>query len=145
MYSWTTDALVRAAVGEPPPATAPVAQGIEYTQKLQAVRGFLHWVYFELRTLGITAEERALNFAGTNAFQIQSIFESAIQDAMELDSIDIERSQICRPDSDCWDVKVSFFYPKREVQSVRKAYRFTVDVSDVVPVMVGPVRSWFTR
>jgi len=26
-----------------------------------------------------------------------------------------------------------------------KVYRFTVDVSDVVPVTVGPVRSWFVR
>jgi cyanobactin maturation PatA/PatG family protease len=145
MYSWTTDALVRAAVGEPLPATVPAAEQTEYTQKLQAVRGFLDRVYYELRTLGLTAEDRALNFAGTNAFQIQSIFASAIQDAMELDSIGIERSQICRLDSDCWDVKVFFFYPKREAQSVRKVYRFTVDVSDVVPVMVGPVRSWFTR
>jgi hypothetical protein len=28
---------------------------------------------------------------------------------------------------------------------VRRAYRFTVDVSDVVPVMVGPVRAWYVR
>jgi hypothetical protein len=31
------------------------------------------------------------------------------------------------------------------VQTVRKVYRFTVDVSDTVPVTVGPLRSWFTR
>jgi hypothetical protein len=31
------------------------------------------------------------------------------------------------------------------VQTVRKVYRFTVDVSDVVPVTVGPMRSWFVR
>ena len=28
---------------------------------------------------------------------------------------------------------------------MRKVYRFTVDASDVVPVTVGPVRSWFVR
>ncbi len=64
---------------------------------------------------------------------------------MELDSIDVERSQLCRPDSDCWDVKLTFFYPERPVQTLRKVYRFTVDVSDVVPVMVSPVRSWSVR
>ena len=34
---------------------------------------------------------------------------------------------------------------ERQVQTVRKVFRFTVDVSDVVPVTVGTVRSWFTR
>ncbi len=33
----------------------------------------------------------------------------------------------------------------RHVQTVRKVYRFTVDVSDVVPVTVGTMRSWFVR
>jgi hypothetical protein len=31
------------------------------------------------------------------------------------------------------------------VQTVRKVFRFTIDVSDVVPVAVGPMRSWFVR
>jgi hypothetical protein len=52
---------------------------------------------------------------------------------------------VARPGSDCWDVEVYFFYPERQVQTVRKAYRFTVDVSDNVPVTVGTLRSWFTR
>ncbi len=64
---------------------------------------------------------------------------------MDLDSIAVERSSICRPESDCWHVKLFFFFPDRQVQTVRKVYRFTVDVSDVVPVTVGPVRSWFVR
>jgi PatG C-terminal len=64
---------------------------------------------------------------------------------MDLESIEVEHSPVCRPDSDCWDVKLHFFFPARQVQTVRKVYRFTVDVSDVVPVTVGPVRSWFVR
>jgi hypothetical protein len=64
---------------------------------------------------------------------------------MELDAIEVERSPICRLDSDCWDVKIHFFYPERQVQTVRKVYRFTVDVSDLVPVTVGPMRSWYVR
>jgi hypothetical protein len=42
-------------------------------------------------------------------------------------------------------VELYFFFPERQVQTVRKVYRFTVDVSDVVPVTVGAMRSWFTR
>jgi cyanobactin maturation PatA/PatG family protease len=147
MFSWTTDALVQAVVGAAPQADAPDAQLqlAAHVEKVNAIRGFLDRVYHELRTLGVTAEERAINYAATNAFQIQTVYESAIKESMELDSIDVERSLICRPDSDCWDVKIYFFYPQRQVQTVRKVYRFTVDVSDVVPVTVGPVRSWFVR
>ncbi len=53
---------------------------------------------------------------------------------MELDSVNVVPSPICRPGSDCWDVEVYFFYPERQVQTVRRVYRFTVDVSDTVPV-----------
>ena len=43
---------------------------------------------------------------------------------------------VCRPDSTVG---------REATASGRKVYRFTVDVSDVVPVTVGPVRSWFVR
>jgi hypothetical protein len=86
-----------------------------------------------------------MNFVATNAHEAGEIFESTIKDKMELDSINVTRSPICRPESDCWDVELYFFYPERQVQTVRKVYRCTVDVSDVVPVTVGPTRSWFTR
>jgi hypothetical protein len=42
-------------------------------------------------------------------------------------------------------VLLVFFFPERQIQTVRKVYRFTVDVADVVPVTVGPMRSWFIR
>jgi len=145
MYSWTTGALVQAVVGKPPAASAPAEHRAAHDRKAQGVRGFLQKVYHELRNLGLTAEERAINHAATNAYQIEQIFEPALKESMELDAIDVERSPICRPDSDCWDVKIHFFYPERQVQTVRKVFRFTVDVSDVVPVTVGPMRSWFVR
>ncbi|MCP4549327.1 MAG: peptidase S8, partial [bacterium] len=59
-----------------------------------------------------------------------------------LDQIDVERSPICRPESDCWDVKLTFFNPTKRIEQARVVYRFTIDVSDVVPVTVGPVRHW---
>jgi hypothetical protein len=40
-------------------------------------------------------------------------------------------------------VREPFFHPERQVQTVRKVFRFTADVNDVVPVTVGPMRSWF--
>jgi hypothetical protein len=47
--------------------------------------------------------------------------------------------------SEGWDMLVYFFYPHRPEQHVRNVYRYTVDVSDVIPVTVGRMRSWFTR
>ena len=111
----------------------------------QAIGDFLDRVYFELRNLGVSSKDRAMNFAGTNAFNIERVFESAIKEHMSLDAIEVERSPVCRPESDCWDVKLLFFFQDRQVQTVRKVYRFTIDVSDVVPVTVGSVRSWFMR
>jgi cyanobactin maturation PatA/PatG family protease len=145
MYNWTTLDLVRAVLSPPPAEGAPAKEKEAHDRKSEGIRSFLDRIYFELRNLGILPQERAMNFAGTNAFNIERVYEAAMKDEMELDSIAVERSPICRPDSDCWDVKLFFFFPDRQVQTVRKVYRFTVDVSDVVPVTVGPVRSWFAR
>lgn len=145
MCSWTTSAILKAVIGGPLPESASHEDKHAHFVREKSIRGFLDRIYFELRNLGITPQERAINYAGTNAFNINNAFESAAKEDMDLDSIEVERSPVCRPDSDCWDVKLFFFFPQRQVQTVRKAYRFTVDVSDVVPVTVGPVRSWFVR
>lgn len=145
MYSWTTEALVEAVAGAAPAASEPTDQNPTYARKALVLRGFLQKVYHELRNPGLSAQDRAINYAATNAFQLERISESMLSEAMDLDSIEVERSAICRPESDCWDVKINFFYPERQVPSLRKVFRLTVDVSDVVPVAVGPTRSWYAR
>ncbi|WP_017317508.1 PatA/PatG family cyanobactin maturation protease [Mastigocladopsis repens] len=145
MYSWTTAALIEAVCGNPPAESASEQERGAYGQRSHSVINFLERVYYELRNLGITPQERAINYAATNAFNVERIFESAIQEEMDLDRIEVERSPLCRPDSDCWDVKLTFFNPRRVFEQARKVYRFTVDVSDVCPVSVGRVRSWFVR
>ena len=145
MYSWNALALVQAICGTPPREKAPQKEKDEYIEKAQAVANFLRRVYEELRNLGITPQDRAINYTATNAFQVTEAFKDAIKEEMDLDTIEVERSPICRPDSDCWDVKLTFFNPRKVFEQAKKVYRFTVDVSDVVPVMVGSVRSWFVR
>ncbi len=134
MYSWTTSALIEAVCGSSPNESAT-----------QGVANFLERIYYELRNLGITPQERAINYSATNALNVERIFESAIREEMDLDTIEVEPSPLCRPDSECWDVKLTFFNPQRVFEQARKVYRFTVDVSDVCPVSVGRVRSWFVR
>ena len=145
MYSWNTAILVEAACGKPPSGKDEQAKKDVYARKTQVVANFLQRVYVELRNLGTTPQERSINYAATNAFQIAEVFQDAIQAEMDLDTISVERSPICRPESDCWDVKLTFFNPSKVYEQARKVYLFTVDVSDVVPVMVGVVRSWFVR
>jgi cyanobactin maturation PatA/PatG family protease len=139
MYSWSTSALVEAVIGEAPKAKAEKAA---YAEKARDVANFLQRIYHEIRNLGASPQERAVNYAATNAFQINDVYQQALKDSMKLDSIDVERSPICRPESDCWDVKLTFFNPAKRQEQARVVYRFTVDVSDIVPVTVGEVRSW---
>jgi hypothetical protein len=145
MFSWTTAALTQAVVGAPPGPRATAAARRAHTQRQAAVRNFLDRVYHEVHNLGVLPQERALNYAATNALTVAQVFAAALGDDMELDSINVVPSRVCRPGSDCWDVELYFFYPQRPVQTVRRLYRFTVDVSDVVPVTVGEVRTWSTR
>ena len=145
MYSWTTSALITAICGNAPAESASAQDREVYGQRCQSVINFLERVYYELRNLGITPQERAINYSATNALNVEHIFESAIQEEMELDAIEVEPSPLCRPDSECWDVKLTFFNPRQVFQQARKCYRFTVDVSDVCPVNVGRVRSWCVR
>jgi cyanobactin maturation PatA/PatG family protease len=145
MYSWSTAALVEAVVGPAPAAEASESEKQSHARKKAGVVNFLERVYHELRNLGLVPRERALNFAATNAFEVERIYHAAIQENMELESVNVVPSPLSRPGSDCWDVELYFFYPERQVQTVRKVYRFTVDVSDTVPVTVGTTRSWFTR
>lgn len=142
LYNWRTADLVASVAGEQPKDDSARQQ---FETKVEGMRGFLERIYFELRNEGQTPQERALNFAATNAFNIERVFESAARRQLQLDEIGVDRSPICRPDSDCWDVRLIFFDPADALGRARTVYRFTVDVSDVVPVLVGPVRSWAMR
>jgi hypothetical protein len=94
-----------------------------------------------LRNLGKTSRDRALNFAVTNAFQVAQTFSDPLIKGMQLDEISVDKSPFCRMDSDCWDVKLKFFDPENSNRA-KRIFRYTVDVSDLIPVTMGEVRSW---
>jgi cyanobactin maturation PatA/PatG family protease len=141
MYSWTTAALVEAVCGKPPSESADEQKRESYSKKSGAVANFLQRIYNELRNLGITSQERAMNYAAANVANAKNIFEAALEKNLTLHSIEVIPGPICRPGSDCWDVKMIFFDPENILRA-KNVYSFTVDVSDVCPVMVGQVRSW---
>lgn len=140
IYGWKVNALV-AAAQETVRDRAQETPDEEAMQR--SLTSFLNRIYYDLRSLGQLARDRALNFAATNAFQAASTFAPAVATGMELDSIDVEKSPFCRINSDCWDVKLKFFDPENS-RRAKKVYRFTIDVSDNIPVTLGEVRSWST-
>lgn len=140
LYGWNVNTLQDAAI-------AAVKQSIPDAKEQiarKALTSFLYQVYHKLRNLGQSSQDRALNFAATNAFQVASVFGEAVGAGMELDDIQVQKSPFCRMDSDCWDVTLGFF-DTENLMRARKRFQFTIDVSDVIPVSLGEVRSWSSR
>jgi cyanobactin maturation PatA/PatG family protease len=137
LYGWKINNLVNAAF-----AQVQAAEGDANEEAMRrTLDSFLNRIYYDLRNLGTTSQDRALNFAVTNAFQAAATFSEAVTEGMELDSITVEKSPFCRLDSDCWDVKLKFFDPENS-RRAKKIFRFTIDVSDLIPVTLGDVKSW---
>ncbi|NJO63730.1 MAG: PatA/PatG family cyanobactin maturation protease [Richelia sp. RM2_1_2] len=134
MYGWSVAALIENLRQAYPAGPSEEDYG-------NKIREYLERIYYEFRNLGITPQERALNFSATNAFQIADVMSTGTAADIGLDTITVEKSPICRPDSDCYDVKLQFFN-LQDSRRAGKVYRFTVDVSDAIPVSIGRVRSW---
>jgi hypothetical protein len=130
MFSWKTSLLTAATQGA---AAAPDIAKEDLAE-------FLTRVYDQTRNLGITSQDRALNYAATDALLLQGVFKDVRTRekfrGYELDTFSVQKSPICRADFDCWDVHL-FFYDPTNLQRARRGFRFTVDVSDVLPVMLG--------
>jgi thiazoline dehydrogenase / protease len=137
MYGWKVNTLVNAAI-------AAISRQVDEAQEplvRQALTAFLNRVYNDLRNVGQTSRDRALNFAATNIFQAAVTFARAIAEGRQLDTINVEKSPFCRINSDCWDVKLEFYDPNNSRRG-RKVFRFTLDVVLLMPVTLGEVRSW---
>lgn len=137
MYGWKVNALVNVAM-------TAISRRVDEAQAplvRQALTNFLNRVYNDLRNVGQTSRDRALNFAATNIFQAALTFAQAIAERRQLDTITVEKSPFCRINSDCWDVKLEF-YDQENSRRGRKVFRFTLDVVLLMPVTLGEVKSW---
>lgn len=141
IYGWQVNALVHEAVN----SALPLDGGGPDDQALRdAIADFLHRVYYELRNYGVTSRDRAMNFTATNCVQAASAFAKALTERRVLRSIAVHKSQVCRMHSDCWELYLTFHDPL-DTKRAERVFQFTVDVSDVLPVTVGGVRSWARR
>ncbi|MBD2677099.1 MULTISPECIES: PatA/PatG family cyanobactin maturation protease [Nostoc] len=137
LYGWKVNALVDAAM-------AAISRRVDEAQAplvRQALITFLNRVYNDLRNVGQTSRDRALNFAATNIFQAALTFAKAIAERRQFDTITVEKSPFCRINSDCWDVKLEFYDPENSRRG-RKVFRFTLDVRLLMPVTLGEIKSW---
>lgn len=136
LYKWRSSTLIDHVRGA---AASP-----DQAPPVQDLKDFLDKVYYELRNFGLTPQDRALNYAATNAYQAAQALADAAGRSLVLDSINVVKSPICRPDSDCWDVQLVMF-DDEDLRKPNRVYRFTVDVSEVIPVTVGRTRNWAVR
>ncbi len=140
IYGWKINALVGDAVNR-----IYGARKSRASRLLQdALTDFLNRIYFDLHNLGQKSRDRAMNFAATNLFQAASVFAEAIDEGREFDTMVVKQSPLCRMHSDCWDVSLTFFDSGDEKRAA-KIFEFTIDVSDIVPLTVGNVKSWFRK
>ncbi|MFN8487937.1 MAG: hypothetical protein U0350_10115 [Caldilineaceae bacterium] len=143
MYGWFGGALLQLFL------TDGKLDAQEQQQISDQIDKFQQRVYAELRNHGRTAQERALNYAATQAYQLlwtqmaDATARQTMQD-LELSEITVKPSPICRPGAapDCWDVELRFFDPDQHLVQPRRVYRFTVDVSTVIPVTIGEPGEW---
>ncbi|MFM6325616.1 MAG: hypothetical protein ACKPGF_23985, partial [Microcystis panniformis] len=157
MYGWRINQIVEDVIRRiqqqvpqgATPLTAQQEAEVEYS-----LENFLMRLYYDLRNLGQTSQERAQNFASTNIVQAADALVKVLSNqsrtwiggtssavTMQLQSLEVERSPFCRKDSDCWDVKIRFFDPENVLRA-KRVIRYTIDVSDIMPVTLGEVRVW---
>jgi hypothetical protein len=113
-----------------------------------AAQGFVDRLYDLVRNDGLTPAERAMNFALAQLYQMDLVpggprqLTTALNSGLSPLSIHAEPSPMCRPGSQCWDVKLTFFTPQQTTWSPKTTYRLSVEVGDVKPMLLGPPRSW---
>ncbi|MER5388883.1 S8 family serine peptidase [Saccharopolyspora sp. NPDC002686] len=140
LCGWNVDHLIKAAIDAA--GLDDVTAGGERGQLEALLRQFLDRIYFDARSLGRAPADRALNFAATNPIQAVRAMASSMAVGMTLESVDVEKSPYCRIGSECWEIKLRCVDPDDDDRAF-KVYRYTIDVSDVVPVTLGEVKAWW--
>lgn len=157
MFQWNTNAVSKAAIAaiKGTDLGKALAPGDETTLQ-KFINNFLDKLYYQLRNLGQSSPDRALNYSATNVFQAADVFTQALfpgaaglvpapaadqKGFYAFNNVSVSKSPFCRFDSDCWDVQLSFFDPVNVLQA-NLVFQYTVDVSDEMPVTLGTIHSW---
>lgn len=110
------------------------------------LQSYLDRIHFDLRNMGVTAQERALNFAATYAATQAlprlggTLFGAMFAQGAMFEGCEVSRNSRCRAGGNCWDLVFSFFYPAHVGEWSRWRFRLTVDVGAVKPLIVGQLQ-----
>jgi hypothetical protein len=138
MYSWSMAAYTKAIVDKQRNANPK----IDEKQLKAGVDRFLGKILFTLRNRGVSPEERALNAAVTEAFHVGELIEEVTNEGLVLKDVSVEKSPLNRIGSLYYDVLLTFFDPQNKSDRALLLARYTIDVSDTIPVMIGIPRTW---
>lgn len=139
MSSWSMTAYTQAIVRERRILDAAIGEA----QLMQEVNRYLSKIMFTIRNRGVTPEDRALNAAATNAFNVSPVITQAGREGMTLRDVRVERSPMNRAGSEYYDVLLTFFDPAKRLEKAPLLARFTIDVADTVPVVIGEPSIWY--
>ncbi len=139
MSSWSMHAYTEAIVSERKTLDAAISDA----QLTQEVSRYLAKIMFTIRNRGVTPEDRALNAAATNAFNVSPVITQAGREGMTLRDVRVERSPLNRAGSEYYDVLLTFFDPAKRLEKAPLLARFTIDVADTVPVVIGEPTIWY--
>ena len=109
----------------------------------EKVQRFIHRLSFQLTNKGAEKTDRALNYVTSRFYTMGSPLAMKLLKGYELEYIRVEKSSFCRPDSDCQDVTICFFQPKARQKMAKHLFRFTVDVSQPIPILMGTQKDWY--
>ncbi len=138
MFSWDTDKYTKALRDGLKKANPNVSDQLLGRE----MKRFFGKIYYSIRNRGLSPEERAINAAATNAFNISETIIEAGEEGLTLRDIGVERSPLNRPGSEYFDVLLTFFDPEKRGERAPLRARFTIDVSDTVPVPIGDPVTW---
>ncbi|GGR00789.1 cyanobactin maturation protease PatG family protein [Kitasatospora griseola] len=153
LYTWNENALIE-SVMDTVTNRSDASRVAHSDENLKlTLRALLDKIYWQFRNLGQSSADRALNYAGTNAFLFGKVADGVLsalhvpgqskepKNLYALDRVSVSKSPYCRPGSDCQDVTISFYDPEDMLRS-KVNYMFTIDVSDEFPVSLAPVRTF---
>lgn len=108
-----------------------------------SVQNFLARMTYELRNRGTLPADRAVNFGSTHLFTVNKVFQTAHSEGFVWRDLQVKPAVFAKPGENTWDVTLRFFNPK-DRNTATKNFSFSVDVSYVLPVIVGSIQEYYS-
>lgn len=108
-----------------------------------AIDNFLRRMTSAAVNVGIAPQDRAFNFAVTNLLNLIRSLTNVFKEGYLFDQVEVVRSELCHPESECYKVRSYFFPP--DLTKPRHVIEYTVDVSGVIPVKIKDEVEYLAR